>query len=374
MKVDKRREYSLLIILCSVLLFNLFVLNVFKNKIIFAIFLCIYVIICRTFIKSKKIQNIDKKTIIFLMTIFAIVHVGILYIIGIFTGFYRNPVSFSLKVLYNRILPYTAIIIFSEMIRGIFITKDNKKITNIVTIVLILIDIATYINFYNLSILEELLAFIGNICLSSISINLLCNYIAKRYGIIPNLLYRIITIIYTYIFMLLPNIYLFFQSTFKIIYPYIIYLIIENLFTTNNFKVALKRQKTNWIGLIITIFILISIVLLVSCNFKYGIIVVGSSSMSEAINKGDAVIFEQYNKQELEEGQVIIFNKDNVRTIHRIEDIQILNEETIYYTKGDNNQQKDEGYRKGKDIVGVVKFRIAYIGWPTIWVNNIFKK
>lgn len=372
MKIDKKREYSLIIILCLVLLFNLFVLNIFKNKIIFAIVLCIYVIICKMLVKSKKIENINKKTIIFLMIFFAIAYIGILYIIGIFVGFYKNPVSFSLKVLYNRILPYTAIIIFSEMIRGIFITKDNKKITNIVTIVLILIDVSTYINFYNLSILEEVLALIGYICLSSISMNLLCNYIAKRYGIIPTLLYRCITTIYTYIFLILPNIYLFFQSTFRIIYPYIIYLIIESLFTTNNFKEALNKRKSNWIGLIITIIILISIVLLVSCNFKYGVMVVGSSSMAEAINKGDVVVFEQYEGQKLEEGQIIIFNKNKVKTIHRIDDIQVLNEETIYYTKGDNNQQKDEGYRKDKDIIGIVKFKILYVGWPTIWINNIF--
>jgi signal peptidase I len=94
--------------------------------------------------------------------------------------------------------------------------------------------------------------------------------------------------------------------------------------------------------------------------------------MTGSINKGDAIIFEQYKGQELEEGQVIIFYKDNIQTIHRIQDIQLLNGETIYYTKGENNQQKDDGYRIEQDIIGVVKFKLIYIGWPTIWVKQLF--
>lgn len=96
--------------------------------------------------------------------------------------------------------------------------------------------------------------------------------------------------------------------------------------------------------------------------------------MTGTIDKGDAVVFERYDKQELEDGQIIVFVKDNVKTIHSIESIVVKNNETIYYTKGTNNQQRDEGYRTDKDIIGVVKFKIIDIGWPTIWLNDLFTK
>ena len=96
--------------------------------------------------------------------------------------------------------------------------------------------------------------------------------------------------------------------------------------------------------------------------------------MTGSINKGDAIIFEKYTNQELKEGEVIIFYKENVVTIHRIQDIQVLNGEKIYYTKGDYNEQQDKGYRKDKDIIGQVKFRLIYTGWPTLWVNELFSK
>ena len=42
-----------------------------------------------------------------------------------------------------------------------------------------------------------------------------------------------------------------------------------------------------------------------------------------------------------------------------------------YYTKGDANEQKDDGYRKREDIMGKVTFRIPYIGYFTLWINNL---
>lgn len=54
MKKDKIIEYTLAIILSIVLFFDFFVLNIFKNKIILAMFLGLYAIMCEIIIKSKK--------------------------------------------------------------------------------------------------------------------------------------------------------------------------------------------------------------------------------------------------------------------------------------------------------------------------------
>lgn len=374
MKKDKIIEYFFIICLCCVLFFNLFVLNVFNNKYVFSIFLLLYWVICNKFVKGRKISNQNKKNVILLVTVFALIYVILLYIIGIFAGFYKNPVGFSIKNLYRRIIPITAIIIFSELIRAIIVTKNNKKPTILITIALVLVDICLDIQLYSSFRLEEILSLVGYVCMSSISINLLCNYMVKRYGTIPCILYRIIITMYAYIFPILPDIYAFFETVYRIIYPYLIYIIIDFTFSKNNFKFALKDKQINLISLIIGIIFSLGLVMLVSCKFKYGIMVVGSYSMSGCFEKGDAVIFEQYKEQELQEGDVIIFNKEGIRTIHRIDDKQKYNNETIFYTKGDNNQQRDKGYITSQDITGIVRKKVLYIGWPTVWLNEVFTK
>ena len=113
--------------------------------------------------------------------------------------------------------------------------------------------------------------------------------------------------------------------------------------------------------------------MLISCQFKYGILVIGSGSMTGAINKGDAIFFVQYDsKEKIEIGQVIIFNREGMQIVHRVVDIKNINGETRYTTKGDANQENDDGYITNEDITGICKFRIAYIGYPTIWIRDMF--
>lgn len=374
MKKDKLIDNTLLIVISLATFFNLFLPSAEVQRILLTIFLLVYTISIIRLMKFKKIDNINKDKIIILIIGLSIIYILLLYLIGIYVGFYNNSNALSKTNFYNIIIPCIIIIICSEIIRQIFILKQNKKSTIIVTVALVLIEITIYLNMYSIDNLESMLGLIGYVGFSGISTNILCNYIVKRYGIIPNIIYRIITTIYIYVFGLLPDIYLFFQSVYKIMYPYIIYIIIDNFFEKRTFKRVSKNERISLISLLVSIIIVISIVMLISCKFKYGILVVGSSSMTGMIDKGDAVVFEKYDKQQLKKNQIIVFIKDNIKTIHSIENIEVKNDERIYYTKGVHNQQRDDGYRTDKDIIGVVKFKIVNIGWPTIWLNNSFNK
>ena len=302
MKKDKAIEYVLLVIICMLTFFNLFLPNVELQKWTLAIFLVLYTIVLTKILKFKKIDNVNKNKIIILIIGLSIIYIFLLYLIGIYVGFYNNINAFTTERIFKTILPYIIIVICSEIIRQIFVTTQNKMNTIIITIALVLAEITTFINSSNIWNLSEMLILIGYVTFPSISVNLLCNYIVKKYGIIPNILYRITTTIYIYIFGVLPDIYMFFQSIYKIIFPYIIYIIIDDYFENSKFKKVAKRKKVSIISLVISIILIISIVMLISCKFKYGILVVGSSSMTGTIDKGDAVVYEKFSGEQLEKG------------------------------------------------------------------------
>ena len=46
--------------------------------------------------------------------------------------------------------------------------------------------------------------------------------------------------------------------------------------------------------------------------------------MTGELNKGDAVLYEAYDGQHIYEGQVIVFNKDDSRIVHRVVKIKTL--------------------------------------------------
>ena len=117
---------------------------------------------------------------------------------------------------------------------------------------------------------------------------------------------------------------------------------------------------------------MVSIVMLISCQFRYGILVIATESMTGEVDKGDAVVYEQYDDQIISEGDIIIFKDGDSLVVHRVVKIERINNVNRYYTKGDANTFIDAGYRTDSNIIGVTHFKIKYIGYPSIWIRSLF--
>jgi signal peptidase I len=237
---------------------------------------------------------------------------------------------------------------------------------------MVIIDLLIYTEVYNIRVLDDLLTVLGFIFFSSLSCNLLYNYITNRYGIKGVIIFRLITVLFAYIIPIVPDLYIFFRSFLRMLYPYLIYLVFEKMFSKNDYSMGRQEKRKEMIGNTLIIALSAALVMLISCEFRYGIIVVGSESMTGTINKGDAVVFEKYTNQEIKNGQVIIFNYNNIQTIHRVVEVQRINGEYRYYTQGDANKRKDEDYRTKEDIYALVDLKVKYIGYPTLLVRELF--
>ena len=189
------------------------------------------------------------------------------------------------------------------------------------------------------------------------------------------IIYRIITILYMYVFPIVPNIYIFFETIIRLIIPYVIYIIIEASYSRNNYVVSVEHKRKEAVISIILCLIVAIIIMLVSCKFRFGVLTIGSESMTGTINKGDIILYERYDEnQTINTGDIIVFIDKDIQIIHRVIEQRNLGDETRYYTKGDANAQEDDGYRLKKDVVGKVKIRIPYIGYLTLWINDVLNR
>lgn len=380
MEKDKIKVFILEILLIIFLFFALFALNIFSRKIL-ALSLGIYAIIVSLFLKKRRFPSINKKQVTTLMVVFSMLYIAIFYLLGLYFGFERSKILFSFRTIIDFILPLSIIIISSEWIRGTFLShkleigyKTKKKDLSIVFsyISMVIIDLLIYTEVYNIRVLDDFLTVLGFIFFSSLSCNLLYNYITNRYGIKGVIIFRLITVLFAYIIPIVPDLYIFFRSFLRMLYPYLIYLVFEKMFSKNDYSMGRQEKRKEMIGNTLIIALAAALVMLISCEFRYGIIVVGSESMTGTINKGDAVVFEKYTNQEIKNGQVIIFNYNNIQTIHRVVEVQRINGEYRYYTQGDANKRKDEDYRTKEDIYALVDLKVKYIGYPTLWVRELF--
>lgn len=375
MKMDKLKVYIIEFILLAILSFALFVPNTI-NKVTTSILLALCAIATIIFVKKEKVESIHSKKVTILLIIFAIIYLIAFYLMGVYFDYYKALITFNINTLLNYIIPTAIIIISSEIIRNRLFVQ-NTKFTKLITfIIMVLIDLMLYTNIYTISGYEDIIEVIGFTLFASIACNLLYNYISNRYGIKGNIIYRLLTILYVYIIPYIPNVYVFFRAILRMIYPYIIYQVLEYTFETNKQIIAVEDKKKGIILKIILGVITITIAMLISCQFKYGILVIGSGSMTGTINKGDAIVFKQYDGEEkISEGQIIIFNdENNTKIVHRVIEVTQVNGETRYITKGDINDNPDDGYITKNNIIGTSIFRLKYVGFPTILIRDIFSR
>lgn len=88
------------------------------------------------------------------------------------------------------------------------------------------------------------------------------------------------------------------------------------------------------------------------------------------INVGDIVIVKEVKEEELKEGDIISFRKNDEIITHRIQEIEEKDNQTQYITKGDNNNTKDEIPVEYNNIEGKVEKIIPYLGYATIFLKN----
>lgn len=375
MKKENLKYLILQIFIIVFFLIILFTSKVLLNKILIAIFLCIYAYVTKKIIARPKQLSIYKKEVTKYMIIFASIYLVLYYVIGMYVGYYKSSYVFGFKVLTNYIIPIILIIISSEIVRNQFLASKSKLVRVNTLIFAVVVDLVVYVNIYNLTDLSEFLQALGYIFFASIVSNILYNYTSEKFGIVPNIAYRIITTIYVYIIPIVPNVYIYFKSVARMVYPLIIYLLLRSVYEKNKTIVKASNQNIKLVSTTITVIIMAIISALISCKFKYGMLVIGSGSMTGTIDKGDAVIYESSdNIKDVNEGDIILFSVGTKIVIHRVVKIEDINDEIRLYTKGDNNMQQDPGYITQSDYRGHVRLKLKGIGLPTVWVNDFFKR
>ena len=380
MKTYKWKILGLESLLIGILFFALFVSNILSRYLLVVILL-LYVFGLYFGFPKRTSSSIHQKQVTVLFVIFACIYLGVLYLLGLHFGFLQAKVQFSVGTFLRLVVPLSIIIILSEIVRYMFLKHPvvihfKKGVGNISSaltyIAMVLLDLVIYTGVYDLTNLDDFLTALGFVFFASLSSNLLFHYTSLRYREKGIILYRMITTLYIYFMPIVPDIYIFFQSFLRMIFPYGIYIMMEKLYAQSDKTISYVERRRSILGNTIFFTLMVLFIMLISCQFYYGILVIGSRSMTGSINKGDAVVFEKYEGQSIPLGQVIIFEKDGMRTVHRVIDKAIVNGEKRYYTKGDANEKMDSSYITDDEIDGLVLFRIKYIGYPTLWVRELF--
>lgn len=371
----KRRDsaYIYFAFVIVFLLLNLLVLNISAKLQLLPIFIIIF-LLSFIFFKFRKDKTYARIQVTITMLLIGIVQIVLYLLTGFLEGFSKNAISMSFNRFLTVILPIILILVVIELLRYMISVKFEKNnLIRILSITMfVLFDVTLFGSNVNFNSLDSVLEFLGITFFPSLVSNIVFDDMVVKYGYKPILVYRLLTTLCYYMLPIIPNMYILFRAIARIVIPLIFYFILSYMYDRVTFQEALKVKPKISISSIIILILVIIMAGLISCEFRYGILTIGSGSMTGTLNKGDIAFFKKFNGQELEIGDIIIFKRGKRNIVHRIAQVGIFNDEYVYITKGDKNKVEDTGYVYQKDIQGIVHYRIKYIGYPSIWIRNLF--
>ncbi len=375
MKTSHKKLLILEIVLFFVLILNSFVSSILSRYNLILSLVALLLII-KLFFGFEKDRHRYTKDIIFEIFIFLLIFFLLYYLLGIIITFARTENYITWYGLTNFIIPIILVIVLKEIVRYMILQKtEGSRILLITTCLLfIFLDISNAIYYNNFSTKYESFLFVALSLLPAISTNIVCTYISKKTGYKPVIVYLIIVNTYSYLMPIVPNPNEYISSMVQFLLPivlgYRIYCFYER---EKDKEVSRNYNKRRILPLVIPTIIIITLVYFVSGYFHYYAVAVASGSMNPKIHKGDVVIIEKIDKKYelLKEGQVIAYRYDGIIIVHRLEKIIKEDGKYYFYTKGDANTMPDNWVVEEEMIIGVVNYKIAYIGLPTVWLNEL---
>lgn len=326
--------------------------------------------------KSIYIRFPNNKNYFIKMLIISTLYCIIYFYLGFIFGITKSPYNHSIKMILINSIQTMIPLIGIEVIRSFIATRDikNKGVLCYITILLFLIELKYTTIVYYFTQRELLFKYLFSTIIPLLALNMLCTYLVIKGSYKLTLTFRLFEATMMLLLPIYPSLDWFALSSLGLLTPVIIYLLFKYKFTRES--TTKKREKETTAGKIsytITLIIVIFIVTFMLGFFKYEPIAILSNSMYPSYERGDVLIYEKLNDNELsslKKGDIIIYKIGDQNIAHRVIDIVDKNGKTYYQAKGDNNNAPDLELVKPDQIVGVYIFHMKYIGYPSIWLSE----
>ena len=323
-------------------------------------------------------NKVDKiQTVVIAVILYLIVY----FLSGLVFGYQYSPYSHEIGKILVNIWSYIPAFICQEYVRSILVnyTSRKKYILAIVTVLFVAVELNYTEIDKNFANMQTSFEYISSVLIPSVVKNSLFTYIATIAGFIPNIIYRSVIQIVFFITPIFPNLDWFGTALFEIITPSIVYFYMNYAQIKVEENVSRRRiNRDNPLNILPIYAILIMFVGFVLGLFKNEPVAIVSNSMVPAFSRGDVVVVRKLDVDEtdkLKVGDVLQYEADGRYIVHRI--VKIKEDDNgafTYITKGDNNNAPDSNPVTESQIRGVVKYVIPKIGYPSVWLNDMFSK
>jgi signal peptidase I len=318
-------------------------------------------------------------TFIWLALFIAFLQIVLYAIGGLFSGFGKNPASFTAIGILGNLFYVGMMLVGMEISRAFLITLFSQKhrflAIGLVSLLYTLIAIPLS-QFLSFSLDIQSADLIMSSWLPLLAENLLASLLVLIAGPRASLAYRGLLAAFWWFCPVLPDLNWVFKGLFGAVIPILGIILVNSYYTHQAVRGQPKRviKKTALqSGWIITALVCVVIVWFAIGVFPFQPQLVGSGSMNPALQTGDIVIVAKMPADKIRLGDIVQYRKDeNTTIIHRVVAFDQTGGYKTFITKGDSNSSVDENPVLPDNIIGKVVFNLPKVGILSIIIKNIF--
>jgi signal peptidase I len=319
-----------------------------------------------------------QKTFVMVAVLGLTLYLSANFIIGLVVGFAHNAMDLSLLGVLRSGFAYILIIVIQEFLRSFIMTRigESNKYWKLIGVAVIFSFIS--INSIGAAVNYNLFAQAGwvfTVLLPAIVMNLWLSYAALNGGLKGNLIYAVGINLFLFFMPILPNIPQILDAITIYCVTFIMFIVYDSIEWKAKRKSGIEieyKDRRRWEWTIIPSVFLIGCILFGLGVFPIIPVAVASNSMSDEFKRGDIIYVRRINPDDIEVGDIVQYTHGGISIVHRVVEIRYDTTQGRYFVfKGDENPLPDMWPVFDNQIVGRVRYKTPFIGWPSLLFREL---
>ena len=334
-----------------------------------------YFKIQKLMMKEKSIVRQQMTTLAFL---FGVVFITIQLISGMLLGFGKNPASMTISgILYNTFCVGT-VLVGREVIRTYTLCSFRRKKMIKVLIFIIMLFTLTDLNINRILAVKsskDVVIVLAQYILPILCKNIFATFLVLYGGAKASIIYLGMLLAFEWLSPILPLLPWLGVALIGVVIPLLgTSVVVEKHHKLTKFIKGIETKRESILSYVVPSIIIVATIWFMVGVFPYYPSAIVTGSMKPMIQPGDVVIINKIESleamKELEVGDIIQFERNDLMINHRIIEIIERDGQTLYQTKGDNNNVADTPLVEMKDIRGRIIQVVQKVGWPSVWLHT----
>jgi signal peptidase len=297
---------------------------------------------------------------------------------GVMTTYVHNAVTSSMQAIMQNIVAFGVTAVSFEIIRHkLLLLAGRRHIIWYGTLLSLIIALA-HINILALehvSSAVDIIKFFVSDIVPAVIASFVLSYLSVNAGLAAQLVYRLSIFGVMYLAPIIPKHDWYMSGISWLFLAIAVYIVVDR--SNGDEDISHKRPKrTKRAADIMFVILMIGLVLFMTGAFSYRPQAIMSNSMHPIFSRGSIVVVEKSAAMDVQVGDIVQYEAPNHYITHRVIRTELSSDgsgERLIITKGDNSPSEDTPV-KPKQIVGIIRAQIPYIGYPTVWLKELTAK